>query len=424
VPGEFSRESGHQRVEDARRKEMSPDKNTLDGPSVGSPHGRRKFAGIVGGALAGSIVLGDRLWADPAQPRSLFDKFYGCVAGAFIGAAMGAPVALWSEEQIAKKYGTLKSFHPFRSEGIAAMRPAGTTDGGAEQFKHIALAIIAKQDRVTAEDLVNHWIGIKDDKKFEAMKLGAAPFDRPLMAMGRSGLIPAGIIGTHVPYSHQNITVRSFQPIAMINACDPAEAVRDVHDVGRVYQPLHSDGYHWGASFQAALAMAFRPDATVDSVIAAAGEYADRKIRRNLKRALAVAAKQPEPAQLRKELTEMYCAKGVKCAETYAAEAACKALAIFAAMKGNFEDTIVFAVNLGRDTAGVASAAGALAGALSGASAIPAEWIRTVDDAARRNNYTASQLPTKAYAEGIYRALQNKVQKLKQLAAVLESAGA
>jgi len=51
---------------------------------------------------------------------------------------------------------------------------------------------------------------------------------------------------------------------------------------------------------------------------------------------------------------------------------------MFAAAGGDFHNTVIGAVNYGRDNDSYASIAGALAGAYHGTGAIPGEWIETV----------------------------------------------
>ena len=72
----------------------------------------------------------------------------------YIGSAMGAPVESWSMERIAEKYGLPTTFQPHRMYGYPDPYPPGTTEDGTERVKYLCLAIIGKQDRITADDLV------------------------------------------------------------------------------------------------------------------------------------------------------------------------------------------------------------------------------------------------------------------------------
>jgi len=74
---------------------------------------------------------------------------------------------------------------------------------------------------------------------------------------------------------------------------------------------------------------------------------------------------------------------------------------------------IVYAVNSGRDTDCRAHTAGSLSGALRGISAVPQNWIKTVDEAMAVNPYTVSKRSCKETAEGIYRAAMNNTAKMQ-----------
>lgn len=50
---------------------------------------------------------------------------------------------------------------------------------------------------------------------------------------------------------------------------------------------------------------------------------------------------------------------------------------------GSYEGSVLGAVNYGRDCDSIATMAGAIAGALSGASAVPAAWAKQVAEASR-----------------------------------------
>jgi ADP-ribosylglycohydrolase len=388
---------------------------------------RRQFLGsLATGAVAASAGLPSAPAASAQTgrdaPRSLFDKLHGCLAGCFIGSAMGVPVEGWPLEKVISQYGVLKTFQPHKMYGYPELHPPGTTEDGVERIKHMCLAIIDKQDRITADDLLKSWIKVMTDEKFEAMKRTTTDFDQQLMAIARSRAVPvAGLLGTFNKFAHLNTTIRCSCAIAMINACDPDGAVQDIWDVFRVYQPLTSDSFPWGAAYNAALAHAFRPDATVASVIETALTYSTPVVRREIQRVINTAAKYSNPFDMREELTQMYPGRGITYGAAYANNTASKAFAVFSATKGNPEQAIILGVNLGSDNDCPAAAAGSLAGALCGATAIPPDWIRTVDEATKRKVCSNSQLSMRETTEGIYRALQNKVRKMKAYTAQMEA---
>ena len=330
-------------------------------------------------------------------------------------------------DRIAKKYGVFDKLVAYHHYNVDWDHPAGSTEDGIERQKLMCTAIIEKQDRITAEDLIKTWIKVLDPKK---MKYMTEAFDRDLLAQAKSGKVPAWELGRLSGHPHLNTTARSFHAIALINACYIDGVIRDVYEIGRVYQPPYSDSFPWGAAYNAAVVYAMRPDATVDSVIETALKYSTTEIRREIQNGLDIAKKYNKPLGMRRELNDVYTKKDSPYyanarMKTYHAssiyETVTKALAVFAATKGNVKDAIIVAVNFGRDTDCLAATAAGLAGAFSGTGTIPVEWIEAVEKGTRNNPYTNSHMTIKETAEGMYKALQNKVRKIKKHVLLMES---
>ena len=357
----------------------------------------------------------------------LFDKIYGCLSGSRIASAMGAAVEGWDMDRIIKKYGVFDKLIAYHHYNVDWDHPAGSTEDGIERQKLMCTAIIEKQDRITAEDLVKTWVKVLDPKK---MKYMTEAFDRELLSHAKSGTVPAWELGGLSKHSHLNTTARSFHAIALINACDIDGVIRDVYEIGRVYQPSYSDSYPWGAAYNAAVVHAMRSDATVDSVIETALKYSTPEIRKEIQNGLDIAKKYKEPLDMRRELNEAYTNKdspyyaNARMKSYHASsiyETVTKALAVFYATKGNVRDAIVVAVNFGRDTDCLGATAAGLAGAFSGTPTMPLEWIEAVEQGTRNNPYTNSRMTIKETAKGMYSALQNKVRKMKKYVVLMES---
>lgn len=371
-------------------------------------------------------VIAQKGKADSSRP-GLFDKIYGCLAGSRIASAMGAVVEGWDMDKIVNKYGVFDKLIAYHHYNVDWDHPAGSTEDGIERQKLMCTAIIEKQDRITAEDLVKTWVKVLDPNK---MKYMTEAFDRELLAHAKSGTVPAWELGGLSKHPHLNTTARSFHAIALINACDIDGVIRDVYEIGRVYQPAYSDSYPWGAAYNAAVVHAMRPDATVDSVIETALKYSAPEIRKEIQNGLGIAKKYKQPLDMRRELNEAYTKKDSPYyanarMKTYHAssiyETVTKALAVFYATKGNVKDAIIVAVNFGRDTDCLGASAAGLAGAFSGTPTIPAEWIEAVEQGTRNNPYTNSRMTIKETAEGMYSALKNKVRKIKNYVTLMES---
>jgi len=350
----------------------------------------------------------------------LFDRMYGCLAATRIGSAMGAHTEGRTHAEIAAEYGVLDEFKPYHhyADRTDWVHPAGSTEDGIERQKLMCTAIIEKQDRITADDLVATWLVACDPEKMVNM---TEQFDRDLLAVARSGIVPAADLGRFCRHLHLNTTVRSFHALCLINAGDIQGAIRDLYDVGRVYQPLTSDSFRFGVPYNAAVVHALTPDATVDSVIATALECADSGVRRQLERDLSIARTVSEPLDMVDAINANYRAADAAYDMSRAHETTCRAFAIFAAAKGDARSAIVAAVNFGRDTDCLAATVGGLAGALRGIDSVPAEWVSTVDEVTKEHPYSNSRLTMHETADGIYRAFENKVSRMKRYVSLAES---
>jgi len=361
------------------------------------------------------------------KTAGLFDKIYGCIAGAYLGSAFGVPVEGWDYRKIAFKYNMLQEFLP-RRVIKGTLLTAGSTEDGIEREKYMYLAIIEKKDRITADDLVGTWLKVMNsDEKLEGMKQMTEQFDRDLMQMARAGTTPARRLGEK-GYLHLNAPIRCFHPIALINACDEEGAIKDMQDILRVYQPAQSNGYEWGKAYMAAVAHAMRADATIDSVIETALKYSSADMKKEIQAGLDIAAKFNDPINQRKELyaefMKIYNKDTDKAAGAYpqsrANECCTVALSFFKAVKGNVKDGILLATNNGRDSDCNTAATAGLCGAFTGTKTIPPEWIKMVDEATKQNPYTNSTLTIKETAEGMLAALQNKVKKTEAYSSLIK----
>ncbi len=366
--------------------------------------------------------------AMPAQmdvsPASLTlrDKFFGCIAACHIGSSMGAVVEGWPYGRIEKEYGTqdrLRSYQHYRNGWD---RAPGTTEDGVERQKLMITAIIEKKDRVNAEDVRAIWLR---DIKPESAGMVSEPFEATLLAMARSG-IPARDLGRYCDYAGLNSFARSCHAVGLINAGDPEGALLDVFEVGQLYQTTGSRGLQWAAVTAMSIAAATRPGATVDSVLetlhrGAPGWTMKDAILREIDRGLALTAPCRDFREMRKAFDSVYNGAGMPYAASYANEVVTKGLCIFRMVKGDPKAAIVAAVNLGRDTDCLAAVAGGISGALSGASAIPAEWIEQVDRATALNRYTNTQRTLRQHGDGLYDAFRARLERLKAYATRMET---
>lgn len=363
---------------------------------------------------------------------TLRDKFLGCISGSWIGSAMGATVEGWPQEKVKATYGTLNQLLPYKHyiEYVDWQSPAGATEDGIERQKLISTAIIEKKDRILAQDLAAVWARDLDPDK---MVYKQEPFDRSLLLLIKAGL-PGVELGRLSPFLNVISVARSSHPLGLINAGDPQAAADDSFEVGKLYVPETAFALRWAALYNAGIAEACKPNATVATVINTVKRFASYRaetgglytgvkvekfaydtIEKEVNRAFELAEKYNDPEQLREKFNEIffggfYQTYGVATAN----EIVAKGLAIFALHKGDPREAIITAVNFGRDTDCLAAVAGGLSGALSGTSKIPKDWMDQVNKATAQDPYTNSKRSMDETADGLFHAYLTRMEKIRK----------
>jgi len=391
---------------------------------------RRRFLGN-GLALPLAAAAHGSLLAPPGRAAAaggvgLREKFFGCIAGCHIGSSMGAPCEGWTYESIEAKYGTIDRLMPYQHYRNGWNREPGTTEDGCERQKLMITAIIEKKDRVNSEDVRKIWVR---DMKAEQAGMISEPFEMRLLEMARSG-IPACDIGRYCDYSGLNSFARSCHPIGLINAGDLAGAVTDVFEVGQLYQTTNSRGLQWAAITGMAIAAATRPGATVDSVLGAirdgdprfGKDFGEVRAAQEIERALSRTRDCKDFREMRKVFDSIYSGSGTPYAFSSANEVVTKAICVFNLARGNPKDAIIAAVNCGRDTDCLAAIAGGISGALSGAAALPEEWIKQVDFATTKMPVTNNRRTLRQHSDGLYEAYRARLRRMRAFADQMEQA--
>ena len=364
---------------------------------------------------------------------TLKDKFRGCIAGSWIGSAMGVPVEGWSREKIKEKHGYLDRLLPYPHDvGQAHWTwPPGTTEDGIERQKLMATAIIEKQDRVLAQDVLAVWVRDIDPEKIVHKQ---EPFDKSLLELARAGL-PAVESGSLVLYPNIVSLPRSSHALGLINAGDPRGAADDAFEVGKLYARETAYALRWAALYDGAIAEACKPNASVESVLHVARDFVHYRQERGslyerydtieweVSHALELAAKHTDPMKMRDEFYERYYGGDYfNYGYSQANEIVAKGLAVFAICQGDPKQAILTAVNFGRDTDCLGAVAGGLSGALSGASALPQEWIATVNEATKQDLYTNNRRTIEETADGLFAAFLTRRAKLREYLELMEDA--
>jgi ADP-ribosylglycohydrolase len=367
----------------------------------------------------------------------LFKKMYGCIAGSYVGSAMGAPVEGWDQQKITETYGILEELLPYahyeRNErGGGRDRPAGTTEDGIERQKLICTAIIEKNGRITPQDLAEIWIrdvnpdnfGVQmqptDATMYKLMVAGAGFDVEGYQKIGHYSFFPATEVGRFTVAPGTVAFARSCQPIGIISAFDPQQAAWDAIELGKMYMPSNDAALFWGAAVAAGIAEALKPTADVASVLKAAENVVPNSIWAEIQEGLDLADACGTALEMRTPFNKKYNNTAGFNPLSKAHEIVTKGFAIFNKTQGNTRDALICAVNFGRDTDCLAAVVGGLTGALTGIETIPKEWIEIVDRATAANKYTVSNRLLYDTCDGLYRALQHELEKQKDRIRIYE----
>jgi len=359
----------------------------------------------------------------------LFERIYGCEAAGTIGNSMGDVTEGLRYPQIEERYGFVERLLPQDKKDARAPqtygpdfvyhahhRPPGMTEDGQERHRLCTSAILKKGGRITVEDLAKTWIEDIDPTKFGYL-LG--PQDQIILNLLKAGM-PPWEVGRYASWPGFIGTSKMILPVGMVNAMNPAQAAQDAYDLGRIKDMRGVKGNYAlevCAGIAAAAAEALKPLATVESVIATALSCLTDIPRKEVEAGLAWAKAAKDWKELRPLYDEKYRGKPM----SNAVEVLSGALACFLIADGQPKLAILYAVNLGRDTDCKAYVAGGLAGALRGIEALPAEWVRTVEEEVVDDPYTVSRRTAREAAEGLYQAALNEMRRMKATVEMIES---
>ncbi|MBQ0864792.1 ADP-ribosylglycohydrolase family protein [Streptomyces sp. RK75] len=306
----------------------------------------------------------------PLAPTPI-DRARGAMVGLAVGDALGAPAENMKPSQIRERWG--------RIEGFVRDDPAGTDDTEYAIFSGLLLAEHGSALSVAhVEAAWHHWIADLEGDGAGSFR-GAGFSERGTLENLRRGLA-APISAQHRHAWSDGLAMRAA-PFGVFAAGRPAEAARLVSIDGTVSH--EGEGIYGGRAVAAGVAAAMvsdSPGAVVQAALSVIPE--DAWTSRSLQRAVSAARRAP----LRPNATRLSVERAVRSSVVIggypwtdlAPEAIGLAFGAFTAARGDFAGSVLTAVNMGRDADTTAAVAGALAGALRGESAIPAQWAAAI----------------------------------------------
>lgn len=355
--------------------------------------------------------------------KHLLDKVRGSYFGAAIADAMGGPVETMTYTKIKKLFGRVEELMEYKiPPGHIEISPEtyyvkqtnpGTYTDDTRGRNLICQLIIQKGGRITADDfgrflserlnpeywwpavMLTYW-RIKFD--------GMDPRDA-----GKNNL-PGGGVGW-------------YSPLGILHAGDPYQAYWSAFDISSVLK--RGSDRELTAAVAAAVAEAFKPDASVESVVEAAKRYVGEEARSAIEQAVNVAREA-------KDVEDFYRRAYESCLVEWDArfqnkqdtrrhpegESSCDlleqvpiAIACFVLANGDARESIINAVNFGRDADTIATTTGAIAGAFSGAKGLPQDWIETVKAANPDPRVEDQRLNLERLCEGLWEILVSELEQ-------------
>jgi poly(ADP-ribose) glycohydrolase ARH3 len=287
---------------------------------------------------------------------SELDRARGALLGTFIGDALGMPFE-----------GAVPAAVPNRLDMLDARLGRGTYTDDTQMAIALAESLLehgAIDDEALGRAFVNAYdprrgYGSGTTEVLRKVRLGVHPRDAARSAFGGKGSLGNG-------------AAMRIAPIAVWYVHDPG-ALADAARASARVTHAHRLGVDAALTQAVAIAAALRSESPLDAAIEAA---TTPELRDRLVEAARIVGAGLEPAEVAARLGNRSTGHESVPAAVYSAAA-----------YESFEAAVTFAVRCGGDADTIGAMAGAIAGARTGASAIPARWIDALEQGAKGRAY-------------------------------------
>lgn len=343
-----------------------------------------------------------------AKQDTLRDKAIGTLVGAAVGDALGGATEGWTPDQIQERYGGWVAgiVGPFNHDWRHArpIAPYHKGDGHITDDTLMTHALVdvyaARRDHLDAyaiaEDLVPLLIG--ERRWVPELEAEALLLQRVFLA---EKWLVARLHYGHVDPREAGVgnivncgAAMYVAPVGVVNAADPAGAYAEGIEIASAHQSSY--GREAAGVLAAAVAAAFSPGASPESVLADVLGVARDGTRHAIEAVAEAAAGLSDVREAIPRLRaavapfdtvgEVYREPSLDArrpSRTKSIEELPIALGLVLVARGDYETAVLGGVNYGRDADSIASMAGAVCGALGGASAVRADWAESVAAASR-----------------------------------------
>jgi ADP-ribosylglycohydrolase len=304
----------------------------------------------------------------------LLSKATGCLAGVALGDSLGRATEFMTQDQIRAKFGWLDQFAKPMETHPAHSDPLGKITDDTEQTLIIA-QLLASGKSLTSESVAMALV--------EWAKKGFSPYLGPSTRRALTRLIDGESPHETGKQGTTNGAAMRVAPIGIAHVgdfegalCDAVAASIPTHNTHNAMQSA--------AAVACAVAAAMMPDATIDSIIRAAQNGAERgrafgawSWATPLEKRIELAARLVnQSSNLNSALQALYDFVGVGLDP---AESVASAIGVVIAVRGNPMQAILAGVNIGGDTDTIAAIAGGICGAWHGIETLDATMVRQVE---------------------------------------------
>ena len=344
---------------------------------------------------------------------SLRDKASGAIVGAAVGDALGGATEGYSREQIIERHGGRVQgiVGPFHEDWRNArpIAPYYKGDGHITDDTLMTHALIKvyqqKQDHLDAFDIAERLVPLMINEREWIPELQQDALILQRVFLAEKWLVSRLHYG-HVDPREAGVgnlvncgATMYMAPVGVINAADPKGAYDEAIEIAGAHQSSY--GREAAGVFAASVAAAMNPQATVEDVVDAALAVAKDGTREALKAVVPAARECHDTFAAIPVLREAvrpfdlvgddYRKPGLdsrRPSRTASIEELPIAIGMVIAGGGDFKESVLGAVNYGRDADSIATMAGAICGALGGIDSIPSEWSAQVSAASKRDLVT------------------------------------
>lgn len=341
---------------------------------------------------------------------TLEDKTTGCITGAAVGDALGGATEGYSTEQILERWGDWVTgvVPPYHEDWRNArpMSPLHKGDGHITDdtlmTRLLAEVYCEKRAHLDAFDMAERLVPRMIDVRtwIPELEAEAVPIQRLFLA---EKYLAFRLNWAHIDPREAGVgnavncgAAMYIAPVGIVNACDPERAYAEAIEITGAHQ--HSYGREAAGVMAAAVAAAMAPGAGVEDVIEAAlivahdGTYEAISAVVDAARGYDDWRSAIQSGGLRDAMrpfdtvADTYRQPGLgarRPSRLHSIEELPLALAFLVIAEGDWASSVYGGVNYGRDSDSIASMAGAIAGALGGTAAVPAELVQAVSTASK-----------------------------------------